>query len=165
MEDNKVNKVITICLDHSDSENRMPLIFDKSTEENVCCTCGRRYKLLEGVQVFWTEELHQRAIEAGLKYSGNQKLEVHEIVGDKFTHSAPLETAPKKPEPPKNFEQQLHDFVVDWKANNPTNDYTNHSRASKVLFDLYSDKAQRGWSDYQISSHFGPNCLFDSRKP
>lgn len=154
-----VSKVITVCLDHTKSRDMMPLIYDKAKDKYICVTCGKHYNMFEGIQVMWTPELHERGIQAALSYSG--KVEVHEIPGDAFTHPEPLTEEPKKPEPPKNFEQQLHDFIVHWKENNPMEDGNNHSKASLVLFNLYSEKASRGWTDYMIKQHFNIKTFFN----
>lgn len=157
--DDNVSKVITVCLNHTKARDMMPLIYDKAKDKYVCVTCGEHYNMFEGIQVMWTEELHERGIKAALGYSG--KVEVHEIPGDAFVHPEPLKEAPKRPEPPKNFEQLLHDFIVDWKKNNSKTDGHHHANASRILFDLYSEKASKGWDDHQIKQYFSIKNFFN----
>lgn len=71
-----------------------------------------------------------------------------------FTHPKPLEKAPERPEPPKNFEQLLHDFIINWKQKNPLDDGHFHAMASKMIFELYASLSQRGWDDNQIKQYF-----------
>lgn len=155
--DDKVNKVITVCLNHTKAKDMMPLIYDRTKDRYICVTCGEHYTMFQGIQVVWTQELHDRGIKAALGYSG--KVQVQEIPGDQFIHPEPLKEAPSRPSPPKNFEQQLHDFIVQWKQNNPIEDGHNHSRASRILFNLYSEKASIGWTDHQIKLYFNINSF------
>jgi hypothetical protein len=161
MTEKKADKeVLYICEHHLDKkEHWTPLIYNRELDKSICPKCNARYNMFTGLQVLWTKELEEKAIHYATIMSNGGN-----VVKEKFLesepHPTPLETAPEKPEPKKNFEQQLHDWIIDWKNHNPTDDHSNHSRASKVLFDLYSDKAQRGWSDFQIKQYFNiPNLI------
>jgi hypothetical protein len=148
-------EVMYICEHHLDNrEHWTPLIYNRDLDKMICPKCNAQYGIFSGVQVLWTRELEQKAI----NYAQNIVGPYGKVIKEKtmeFTHDTPLEQAPVKPEPPKSFEQLLHDFIMNWKATHPMNDGHDHSRSSKVLFDLYSAKAQVGWTDFQIKQYFG----------
>lgn len=147
-------EVMYICEHHVEFKSHWtPLIYNRNIDKMVCPKCNAQYGLFTGFQVLWTKELEEKAIHYAKKLAGPGGSVVKEKTPE-FTHDTPLEQAPTRPQPPKSFEQLLHDFIVNWKANNPMNDGHDHSRSSKVLFDLYSAKAQVGWTDFQIKQYF-----------
>ena len=149
-------EVMYICDHHLDNRNQWtPLIYNREQDRMICPECGARYTLFTGTQVLWTKELEEKAIMYAQKLAGPGGTVIKDkTMESSFTHPTPLQEAPTRPEPPKNFEQKLHDFVLDWKRNNPTQDGHQHACASKVLFDMYSKLAQRGWTDFQIKQYF-----------
>ncbi len=150
-------EVLYICEHHLDNRDHWtPLIYNRELDKMVCPKCNAQYGLFMGIQVLWTKELEDKAIMYAQKLAGPNGYVVKEKTMEAdFVHPTPLSEAPTRPEPPKNFEQDLHDFIVTWKHTHAVNDGHNHSRASKVLFDLYSAKAQVGWTDMQIKQYFG----------
>jgi len=148
-------EVMYICENHLvKKEYWVPLIYNRELDKMICPKCNAQYSIFSGAQVRWTKELEQKAFNYARNLVGPKGRVIKEKTLE-FTHDTPLEQAPAKPEPSKSFEQLLHDFITNWKENNPMNDGHDHSRSSKVLFDLYSAKAQVGWTDFQIKQYFG----------
>jgi len=147
MEDSKnINEVITVCPNHTKPEEIMPLVYDRVAGDSVCVTCNERYRLLEGVQVMWTKELHERGIEAAKKFANGGEVEVHRV-----TEKGRFVT--------KNFEQVLHDFIVDWKENNPNADESSRIKASVVLCRLYLEKVSSKWTIEQMKEYFDVDTI------
>lgn len=164
MENNTSKKdkgVMYICNNHLENKTHWtPLLYNNFIDKMVCPKCNAQYDLFMGSQVLWSEELEQKVNHYSRRYAWKYVKPIATIQNNgnmhtSFTHDTPLEQAPAKPEPSKSFEQLLHDFITNWKENNPMNDGHDHSRSSKVLFDLYSAKAQVGWTDFQIKQYFG----------
>lgn len=147
MEDSKnINEVITVCPNHTKPEEIMPLVYNRNSGDSICITCGERYRLLEGVQVMWTRELQARAIEAAKKFARGGEVEVHRLT--------------EKAEPTsKNFEQLLHDFILDWKENNPNADESSRIKASVVLCRLYLEKVSSKWTIEQMKEYFDVDTI------
>jgi len=83
MEDSKnINEVITVCPNHTNPEEIMPLVYNSKSGDSICVTCGERYRLLEGVQVMWTRELQARAIKAAKTLANGGEVEVHRLADE-----------------------------------------------------------------------------------
>jgi len=155
--------VMYICEHHLESRDQWtPLIYNRDLDKSICPECNAQYTMFTGTQVLWSRELEQKALQYAQKLAGpNGDVIKEKTLESSFTHPTPLSEAPTRPEPPKNFEQHLHDFVVQWKQSNSKTDGHHHANASRILFDLYSEKASKGWDDYQIKQYFGIISFFN----
>lgn len=153
MENSKrIHEVITVCPNHTKPDEIMPLVYDGDSGDSICITCGERYKLLEGVQVMWTKELQDRGIEAAKKFARGGEVEVHHL-------AEKAELPPTARANPKNFEQMLHDFIVEWKENNPNADESSRIKASVVLCRLYLEKVSSKWTIEQMKEYFDVDTI------
>jgi len=147
MEDSKnINEVITVCPNHTKPEEIMPLVYNSKSGDSICVTCGERYRLLEGVQVMWTRELQARAIKAAKTLANGGEVEVHRLTEKAESTS-------------KNFEQLLHDFILEWKENNPNADESSKIKASVVLCRLYMEKVSSKWTIEQMKEYFDVDTI------
>lgn len=146
--EDKIHDVINVCPNHTKPEEIMPLVYNRDTGDSICITCGERYRLLEGVQVMWSKELQDRAIEAAKKFARGGEVEVQKVV-----EKAECEY------PSKNFEQLLHDFIVEWKENNPNADESSRIKASVVLCRLYLEKVSSKWTIEQMKEYFDVDTI------